>query len=149
MENKVIDSRLSKDGQVIRRRRECNDCGKRFTTYERIEEVMPQVVKHDGRREPFERMKVMRGITAACEKRPIQSSTIDRLVDEIERELQETGEKEVDSSVIVDAVLTRMAGVDDIADAGDAARYGRFDDLAGFASELNEMIAQRVGKDDA
>lgn len=149
MENKVIDSRLSKDGQVIRRRRECNDCGKRFTTYERIEEVMPQVVKHDGRREPFERMKVMRGITAACEKRPIQSSTIDRLVDEIERELQETGEKEVDSSVIVDAVLTRMAGVDDIAYARYAARYGRFDDLAGFASELNEMIAQRVGKDDA
>lgn len=144
-ENKVIDSRLSKDGQVIRRRRECNDCGKRFTTYERIEEVMPQVVKNDGRREPFDRLKVLRGITAACEKRPIQSSTVDRLVDEIEAELQETGEKEVDSSVISDAVLSRLAGVDDIAFVRYSARYRRFSDLNAFADELNEMLLQRKG----
>ena len=143
MENKVIDSRLSKDGQVIRRRRECNDCGKRFTTYERIEEVMPQVVKADGRREPFDRLKVLRGITAACEKRPIQSATVERLVDEIEAELQETGEKEVESTVVADAVLSRLAGIDDIAYVRYSARYGRFTDVTAFADELNEMIAQR------
>jgi transcriptional repressor NrdR len=143
MENKVIDSRLSKDGQVIRRRRECNDCGKRFTSYERIEEVMPQVVKADGRREPFDRLKARRGIVAACEKRPIQSTAIDRLVDEIEQELQETGEKEVDSSVIIDAVLTRLSSVDDIAYVRYIARYGRFASLNGFAEELNELLAQR------
>ena len=143
MENKVIDSRLSKDGQVIRRRRECNDCGKRFTSYERIEEVMPQVVKADGRREPFDRLKAMRGIVSACEKRPIQSTAIDRLVDEIEQELQETGEKEVDSSVIIDAVLTRLSSVDDIAYVRYIARYGRFANLNGFAEELNELLAQR------
>ena len=140
----MIDSRLSKDGQVIRRRRECNNCGKRFTTYERIEEVMPQVVKNDGRREPFERLKVLRGITAACEKRPIQSSTLDRLVDEIEQELQETGEKEIDSSVITDAVLSRLAGIDDIAYVRYSARYGRFKNLARFAKELNELLEERV-----
>jgi transcriptional repressor NrdR len=143
MENKVIDSRLSKDGQVIRRRRECNDCGKRFTTYERIEEVMPQVVKHDGRREPFDRLKIMRGITAVCEKRPIQSSTIDHLVDEMERELQETGEKEVDSSVITDAVLSRLTAIDDIAYIRYTARFGRFDDLKNFAEELNRLVEQK------
>ena len=104
MVDKVIDSRLSKDGQMIRRRRECNDCGKRFTTYERIEEVMPQVVKFDGRREPFDRSKVLRGINSVVEKRPIQLTVIEKLVDEIERELQ-TGEKR---SIlhISDAVLT-------------------------------------------
>ena len=139
----MIDSRLSKDGQVIRRRRECNNCGKRFTTYERIEEVMPQVVKHDGRREPFERMKVLRGITAACEKRPIQSTAVERRVDEIEQELQETGEKEIDSSVITDAVLSRLAAIDDIAYVRYAARYGRFGTLQNFANELNEILDQR------
>jgi len=143
MENKVIDSRLSKDGQVIRRRRECNDCGKRFTTYERIEEVMPQVVKHDSRREPFDRLKVMRGITTACEKRPIESSAIERLVDEIERDLQETGEKEVDSSVISDAVLSGLAEIDDIAYIRYSARYRRFNDLNDFAEELNELVEHK------
>jgi transcriptional repressor NrdR len=147
-ENKVIDSRLSKDGQVIRRRRECDDCGKRFTTYERIEEVMPQVVKHDGRREPFERLKVMRGITAACEKRPIESSAIERLVDEIERDLQETGEKEVDSSVISDAVLSGLSMIDDIAYVRYSARYRRFTDLKDFADELNELVAHKKGSTD-
>jgi transcriptional repressor NrdR len=142
-ENKVIDSRLSKDGLVIRRRRECDDCGKRFTTYERIEEIMPQVVKVDGRREPFDRLKVLRGVTFACEKRPIQASNLERLVDQIESDLQETGEKEVDSSVIADAVLVRLSELDDIAYVRYAARYGRFADLAGFARELDALLAHR------
>ena len=147
-ENKVIDSRLSKDGQVIRRRRECNDCGKRFTTYERIEEILPQVVKNDGRREPFDRTKALRGINAACEKRSVPSTSIDKLVDEIESELQDTGEKEVDSSVITDAVLMRLAVIDDIAYVRYTARYGRYTDLQRFADELNEMLEQRRLGDD-
>ena len=145
MIDKVIDSRLSKDGEMIRRRRECNDCGKRFTTYERIEEVMPQVVKYDGRREPFDRLKVLRGISAVVEKRPIQLAVIEKIVDDIERDLQETGEKEVDSSVISDAVLTRLAEIDDIAYVRYTARYGRFNDLKEFADEINELVEQKQG----
>ena len=142
-ENKVIDSRLSKDGEVIRRRRECNECGKRFTTYEQVEHVMPLVVKADGRREPFERARLLRGIQVSCERRPIPSSAVAHIVDEIEQELQETGEKEVDSSVIADAVLTRLSAIDDFAYLRYSARYGRYKDLASFAAELSEMIAQR------
>lgn len=142
-ENKVIDSRLSKDGQVIRRRRECNDCSRRFTTYERVEEVIPQIVKLDGRREPFDRQDVVRGIMAAAEKRPVQANQIERLVDEIEQELQDTGEKEVDASVVTDAVLSRLAAIDDIAYVRYSARYGRFADLRTFTEELKEMLAQR------
>jgi transcriptional repressor NrdR len=148
-ENKVIDSRLSKDGAVIRRRRECNDCGKRFTTYERIEEVMPQVVKSDGRREPFDHEKLLRGIREACEKRPLPAATIEDLVDEIEKQLQDTGEKEVDSSVIVEEVLIRLSEIDDIAYVRYAAHYKDYSDLGEIAGELNAMISQRERRADA
>lgn len=143
MENKVIDSRLSKDGQVIRRRRECNDCGKRFTTYERIEEVLPMVVKSDGRREPFDRSKVVGGITAACEKRTVPLSEIDRIVDDIEKQLQETGEKEVDSATIGEEVLVRLAEIDDVAYIRYASIFRNFADIDEFAKELGSMLAQR------
>src|SRR5687768_11299340 len=105
MENKVIDSRLSKDGQTIRRRRECNDCGKRFTTYERIEEVLSLVVKADGRREPFDHIKLVTGIQQACQKRAVPNTKIEELVEDIEKQLQETGEKEVEASLIGEEVL--------------------------------------------
>lgn len=143
MENKVIDSRLSKDGQVIRRRRECNDCGRRFTTYERIEEVLPMVVKSDGRRDPFDHAKLVQGIQAACEKRAVPLATIEQMVEDIEKQLQDTGEKEVDSSVIGEEVLIRLAEVDDVAYIRYASTFKKFADLAEFAKELNAMLAER------
>lgn len=143
MENKVIDSRLSKDGQVIRRRRECNDCGKRFTTYERIEEVLPMVVKSDGRREPFDHNKVVAGVRAACEKRPVPLPDIEELVDDIEKQLQETGEKEVEASVIGEEVLVRLAEIDDVAYIRYASIFRNFGDLEEFARELNALVEER------
>ena len=145
MENKVIDSRLSKDGAVIRRRRECNDCGKRFTTYERIEEVMPEVVKRDGRRETFNHETLLRGVREACEKRPVPMQVIEKLVDEIEKQLQDTGEKEVDSSVIAEEVLIKLSEIDGIAYVRYAARYKNYGDLGEIAAELNTMLAQGAG----
>lgn len=143
-ENKVIDSRLSKDGQVIRRRRECNDCGKRFTTYERIEEVLPMVVKSDGRREPFDHNKVVAGIRAACEKRPVPLLQIEELVDDIEKQLQETGEKEVDAATIGEEVLVRLADIDDVAYIRYASIFRNFGDLEQFARELNALVEERA-----
>ena len=99
-ENKVIDSRLSKEGQVIRRRRECLSCQRRFTTYERIEEIMPLVVKKDGRREAFDRQKIIHGLKAACQKRPVSLEQIEEIVEQVERTLQETGEREVPATLI-------------------------------------------------
>jgi len=94
MDNKVIDSRLSKDGHVIRRRRECNDCGRRFTTYERVEEMLPMVIKRDGRREQFDRNKILSGIIKACEKRPISITVIEKTVDSIEAKFTDVAERE-------------------------------------------------------
>jgi len=104
-ENRVIDSRLSKDANMIRRRRACEKCSRRFTTYERIEETMPLVVKKDGRREGYDRVKVVNGLKRACEKRPVSIDTIEAVADRIERGLQERGEKEVPSSVIGEATM--------------------------------------------
>jgi transcriptional repressor NrdR len=144
MENKVIDSRLSKDGQVIRRRRECNDCGKRFTTYERIEEVMPQVVHVDGRREPFDHLRLMTSIQEASNERPVPLQVLERIVEEIEKQLQETGEKEVESSVIGEEVLIRLSEIDDIAYIRFAAKHRRYSDLGQFAEEINSILAERA-----
>ncbi len=144
MENKVIDSRLSKDGQAIRRRRECNDCGKRFTSYERIEEVLPMVIKSDGRREPFDHAKIVTGVRAACEKRPVPLSDIEELVDDIEKQLQETGEKEVDAFTIGEEVLVRLAEIDDVAYIRYASIFRNFGDLEEFARELNALIEERA-----
>jgi transcriptional repressor NrdR len=143
MENKVIDSRLSKDGQTIRRRRECNDCGKRFTTYERIEEVLPMVVKADGRREPFDHNKLVTGIRVACEKRAVPNSKIEELVEDIEKQLQETGEKEVETSLIGEEVLVRLAEIDDVAYIRYASIFRNFADLSEFADELSDLLEER------
>jgi transcriptional repressor NrdR len=139
-ENKVIDSRLSKDGAIIRRRRECNDCGRRFTTYERIEEILPQVVKSDERREPFERQKILRALRLVSEKRPVPESTLEDLVDDLEKQLQETGEKEVESSVIAEEILIRLSELDDIAYVRYAARYRGHQDLEAFAEEFKHFL---------
>src|SRR2546425_391031 len=131
LENKVIDSRLSNQGAVIRRRRECLGCERRFTTYERVEEILPMVVKKDGRRENFDRHKVVAGIQLACQKRPVSSEQIEAVVDGIERRLQELGEKEVPSSFIGEAGMRELAArkaggphaeVEALREAGEKAR---------------------------
>ena len=105
LENRVIDSRLSREGDVTRRRRECDRCERRFTTYERVEEIMPLVVKKDGRREAYDRMKVIAGLKKACEKRPVSISTIEEVADRIEQFLQSRGEKEISGAVIGEEVM--------------------------------------------
>src|SRR6478736_112379 len=115
LENKVIDSRLSNQGAVIRRRRECLACQRRFTTYERVEEILPMVVKKDGRREAFDRAKVIGGLQHACQKRPVSAEQLETVVDGIERRLQEMGEKEIASSVIGETVMRELSKLDEVA----------------------------------
>jgi transcriptional repressor NrdR len=143
VENKVIDSRLSNQGAVIRRRRECFGCQRRFTTYERVEEILPMVVKKDGRRESFDRVKVLEGLKLACNKRPVSSEQLEELVDGIERKLQDMGEKEVPSSVIGEAVMRELARLDEVAYVRFASVYRSFKDLGEFMSELKELISER------
>jgi len=143
LENRVVDSRLGKDGDAIRRRRHCERCGRRFTTYERVEEALPMVVKKDGRREPFERAKIVNGIKRACEKRPVSVDTIEKLADSIERQLQESGEREVTSRAIGEAVMREMHDVDGVAYVRFASVYRSFRDVHEFMHELEELIAQR------
>jgi transcriptional repressor NrdR len=114
-EDKVIDSRSSKDGDVIRRRRECLKCEGRFTSYERIEEILPLVIKKDGRREAFARQKILHGLEKACEKRPVGVDTIESLVTKIEKKLQGLGEKEIPSSWIGEEIMSTLKGVDEVA----------------------------------
>ena len=146
LENRVVDSRLGKDGDAIRRRRHCERCGRRFTTYERVEEALPMVVKKDGRREPFERAKIVNGIKRACEKRPVSVDTIEKLTDAIERQLQESGESEVTSRAIGEAVMREMHDVDGVAYVRFASVYRSFRDVHEFMRELEDLIAERRRK---
>ena len=148
LDNKVTDSRLSQADEVIRRRRECEGCGRRFTTYERIELVLPMVVKKDGRREIFERMKVLAGLRRACEKRPISTEALDALVDQIERALVESGDKEVDSSVIGEQVMHRLREIDQVAYVRFASVYRSFKDIHEFMTELSQLLASKNKKGD-
>ena len=145
LENRVIDSRLGKDGLSIRRRRHCEHCGKRFTTHERVEDALPMVVKKDGRREPFERAKIVNGLKRACEKRPISIDTIEAIADGIERQLQETGEKEVTSREVGEAVMRALHELDPVAYVRFASVYRSFRDVHEFMRELEDLIAQRRG----
>lgn len=139
-DTKVIDSRLGKEGNNIRRRRECIACGKRFTTYERIEETLPLIVKKDGRRESFDRAKIIGGLKKACEKRPISISTIEKLVDRIELTLQESGEKEIEASRIGEAIMEQLREIDQVAYVRFASVYRQFTDINEFMSELKEIL---------
>jgi transcriptional repressor NrdR len=143
LDNKVIDSRLSQGDEVTRRRRECEACGRRFTTYERIELVLPMVVKKDGRREVFDRMKVTAGLRRACEKRPVSTDSLDALVDKIERSLVESGDKEVDSSEIGERVMQRLRELDQVAYVRFASVYRSFKDIHEFMAELSQLLASR------
>lgn len=142
-ENKVVDSRMTRDGAIIRRRRECEQCHRRFTTYERLEEFLPLVIKKDGRREPFDRAKVIAGLTRACEKRPIGVDTIDSLVDKLEQTLQERGDKEVHSSVIGEELMQALHSLDEVAYVRFASVYRQFRDIGQFMDELKEMLSSR------
>ena len=140
--DKVVDSRSSRNGSSIRRRRECQDCGQRFTTYEYIENISLVVVKSDGSREPFDRQKLFRGITLACNKRPISHDQLDELVDEIKRELESRGEHEVSSHDIGELVMERLKNLDEVAYVRFASVYRKFKDKTEFLNELRNILDQ-------
>ena len=145
LDDKVIDSRLSKDGDIVRRRRECLKCDGRFTSYERIEEIFPMVVKKDGRREPFDRQKILRGLEKACEKRPIGIEVRESLVTRIERKLQELGEKEIPSSLIGKQVMLELKEIDEIAYVRFASVYREFRDIKEFMEEIKGLFSDKKG----
>jgi transcriptional repressor NrdR len=146
VDNKVVDSRAGKDGDVIRRRRECLSCGRRFTTYERIEEELPLVVKRDGRREPYDRQKILSGIRKACEKRPVSADTIEHLVEALEQEFQSGAEKEISSIRIGERVMSKLLQVDDVAYVRFASVYRQFKDVSQFVEEIRTLITDPPGR---
>ena len=141
--NKVIDSRLSKDGRTIRRRRECLECERRFTTYEKLEEVLPMVIKKDGRREPFNREKIIGGIKKACQKRAVSITVIDDFVDSLELYFQELGKKEVDSKEVGEKVITNLREWDEVAYVRFASVYRQFRDINELMTELEDILKTR------
>jgi len=144
--NRVIDSRLSKDGRMIRRRRECLECGRRFTTYEKLEEMLPMVVKRDGRREPFNRDKIISGIRKACQKRPISMTQIEEFVDSLESYFQDQGKKEIGSTEIGERVIQTLREWDEVAYVRFASVYRQFKDINEFMAELEEILRARKEK---
>jgi len=142
-ESKVIDSRESKKGMTIRRRRECLSCAKRFTTYEKIEEVPYMVVKKDGRRQPFDGQKLLRGMIKACEKRPVSVTTLEEIVDEVESMLQERPEKEMKASEIGKLVMERLKALDKVAYVRFASVYREFRDVLEFKEELENLLKEK------
>jgi transcriptional repressor NrdR len=145
-DSKVVDSRPDKGGSVIRRRRECESCGKRFTTYERVEEILPLVLKKDGRREPFDRLKLIAGVQKACEKLPVSTDTIERLVDRIEVRIQESGEKEISSTAVGEWVMAGLHEIDQVAYVRFASVYRSFKDINEFMTELQDLLVSGNGK---
>ena len=148
LENRVIDSRLSREGDVTRRRRECARCVRRFTTYERVEEILPLVVKKDGRREAYDRRKIIAGMRKACEKRPVSIATIEEAADRIERFLQSKGDKEVASTVIGEEGMRQLYELDKVAYVRFASVYRSFQDLDAFMRELKDLIGERSGAEE-
>lgn len=140
-DGKVVDSRSSKEGDAIRRRRECINCGRRFTTYERIEEVAQMVIKKDGRREPFDRWKLKSGILKAVEKRPVSLEQVDALIDDVERTLFNSSEHEVSTHSIGEGVMNKLKQLDEVAYVRFASVYRQFKDLNEFMSELKVMLS--------
>ncbi len=141
-ENKVIDSRISKDGKAIRRRRECLGCARRFTTYEYVEDILPMVVKKDGRREPFDRIKIRNGVMTACEKRPISMEDLEKIVENVGAACQEFQGEEIPSSVIGEKVMAELKTIDGVAYVRFASVYRQFRDVAEFMSELKDLLSK-------
>ncbi|MFO7860147.1 MAG: transcriptional regulator NrdR [Desulfosalsimonas sp.] len=142
-DNKVIDSRLSKEGNAIRRRRECLLCGRRFTTYETVEEIPLMIIKKDKRREIFNRDKVRSGLKRACEKREISMNVIEVFIEELERDLREAEEKEIPSRVIGEKIMARLHELDKVAYVRFASVYRDFKDVNDFVTELKTLLDQR------
>ena len=143
LEDKVVDSRMAKEGEVIRRRRECLGCKRRYTTYERVEEILPMVVKKDGRRESFDRTKILAGLKKACEKRPISTATIEDVTDRIEKRVQEMGETEIESGVVGEELMKELHQLDQVAYVRFASVYREFKDIDQFMDELKTLAQQR------
>jgi transcriptional repressor NrdR len=146
IEDKVVDTRPSDNEQVIRRRRECVACGRRFTTYERVDEILPLVIKKDDRREPFDRGKILSGLKKACSKRPVPVEVLEKAVDRIERALEEAGEKEIPSSRIGDAVMSALRDIDDVAYVRFASVYRSFRDVNELMAELTNLVEAKSRK---
>lgn len=146
LEDKVVDSRMAREGEIIRRRRECLVCKRRYTTYERIEESLPMVVKKDGRREPFDRGKILAGLKKACEKRPISIATLDAVVDRMEKQFQEMGESEIQSVTIGESVMRELHQLDQVAYVRFASVYREFKDIDQFMEELKALACERREK---
>lgn len=140
LDTKVIDSRPTEDGHAIRRRRECPRCGKRFTTYEKVEEILFMVVKQDGRREAFDRNKILNGIMRACEKRPISMAQMEGIVDDIERGLNNMMEREVSSTFIGEVVMDKLKDLDEVAYVRFASVYRDFKDVSTFVAEVEKLL---------
>jgi len=143
VEDKVVDSRMAKEGEVIRRRRECLSCKRRYTTYERVEETMPAVVKKDGRREPFDRSKIVSGLKKACEKRPISTASIETVTDRIEKRIQDMGETEIVSTAVGEEVMKELSQLDQVAYVRFASVYREFKDIDQFMDEIKSLAQQR------
>lgn len=141
-DSKVVDSRPTDEGQAIRRRRECIKCGKRFTTYEKIEEIPIMVVKKDGNRQSFDRNKLLNGIIKSCEKRPVSMNTIESIVDDIEKNLSNSLEKEVKSEEIGEMVMNKLKDIDEVAYVRFASVYRQFKDLNSFMEELKNILGE-------
>jgi transcriptional repressor NrdR len=142
-EDRVVDSREAKEGTVIRRRRECLQCGRRFTSYERIEEIALMVIKRDGSREPFDRHKLLSGVRKACEKRPIQVKALEGIVDEIEGMLQDNADREIATEDVGLHVMKSLRELDKVAYVRFASVYRRFEDVNEFVDELKDLLKQR------
>jgi len=147
LDNKVIDSRLNKDNTITRRRRSCLKCDRRFTTYERLETLVPMLVKKDGRREEWQREKLVAGLEKACQKRPVSRDRIDQFVDGIERRLQDLGEGEVSSQQVGEWVMEKLPSLDEVAYVRFASVYRQFKDVTEFMEELKSLLAARNGHD--
>ena len=141
-EDRVIDSRSNTEGSSVRRRRECLNCGKRFTTYEYIEKIPLMVIKKDGRREPFNREKILSGLLRACQKRPISMESVERMVDEVEKEIQKKFDQEVETKFIGSLVIERLSQLDDVAYVRFASVYRQFKDVNEFMRELQDMLSK-------
>ncbi|MBW1791644.1 MAG: transcriptional repressor NrdR [Deltaproteobacteria bacterium] len=143
LDNKVVDSRLNKDSTTIRRRRLCEDCARRFTTYERLEVTMPMLIKKDGRRETWDRSKVVSGLKKACEKRPVSMEQIEEFVDGLERQLQDMGEREIPVRLVGARVMDSLRQMDDVAYVRFASVYRQFKDLNEFMDELKGLLGTK------
>ena len=143
LDNKVIDSRLSKDGTVVRRRRECIACHRRFTTHEKVEEILPVVIKKDSRREIFDKGKILSGVQKACSNRPISMDTIDNLVDRVEQYFQDKGDKEINWTEIGEIVMRELHQLDEVAYVRFASVYRQFKDITEFMTEVKELLGTR------